>query len=273
MIAKEGMMVKVMRSTGLDKFDRKKTLWRRIAEKLMFWRKHDKQLIHQQAQENLVKNLTDLWQASKTMEKESILRPTYSSKYMEMDLVPTVYPSKKIKRRMRKEAKQLQNTAKRMTQLAIRGKISIEQILPLAFPELKDWKFTCLPKTQGLKSFNHVEVSDEAMSELTDNLSETKELTKLWTWRLERLCMAVAGAALFLEAGGTKEDALTIMSGNCEPVMDKAFYFANSIKHVPLSQKRFELEKFAKHITTDPRWRKKERSIQDLLENAGVCRD
>jgi hypothetical protein len=251
-------MVKVTRIGIVEstKPTTKKSLWRKIAEKLMFW-----QSAYKQATEHRFE-LSDLWQPSTVLEKDLVMRRERIEHSMREDAF--LVPEEAKLSLARRETKRLQKAAKHLTKLAVQGKIPLEQALPLAFPELKEWKFITPPKTQGLKPFVHVDVPDEAIAELTEKLDEFNEVAGLWSHALKQLCTAVAGAALFLEQGGTDEDALTILSCSCGPMFKEAFEFSKVLRLTLPSTRRYELARFAGRTAVDPRWVEKERYHKEL---------
>jgi len=252
----------------------KKSLWRRVVEKLMFWRGIDEQSVRRHVRETLVEGLSGLWQPSEVLEKERTSRRTYFAKLMDADLVPSVDPKQEARRmrRMRKEAKQLQKAAKRMTRLAVQGKIPLEQILPLAFPELGHWRFACPPKTQGLKPFKHIEPEETAVSAVMEGLDKAPILSEFWTHRLQRLSEAAIAATLMFESGGDRDDALTMLNCSCGPLVEETLAFAELLGQVPRRAWRMELEQFLVLAHANPLWREWEGSIitltrDDILAN------
>lgn len=230
-----------------------KGLLRRVADALMFWRRTRARA----PKPDLAVQLSDMWRPSEVLERDLEQRRARIANSMleeaEAKLEPK--PDKRRMRRMRREARRLAKAADKMTRLAIRGKIPLENILPLAFPELEKWKLACPPKTQGLAPYTHVEVPDETLQELVEGLGKMVEFTDSWSHQLERLCQAVGAAALFLEQGGSDEDAMTILSGNCGPALVEAMEFAKVLRLVAPKHRRFELARFANRTAKSQAWR------------------
>jgi hypothetical protein len=243
--------------------------WRKIMAKLVFWCRV------KPAPQGLAERLGGLWRPSEVLERDLARRRLRAKTLFEAQKVER--PNRKAERRMRKTAKKLEKAAARMTRLAMKGRLPLEQVLPLAFPELEKWKRPCPAKTDGLVPFSHIEVPDSAVAELTDKIPELMEDPTLWNFRLDRLCQAVGGAALFLEQGGSEEDALTILNGNCGPIMAEALAFAKTLRLVTPNRRRRELARFVELVAHDGKWRDWEGSMtilsrKDLMELAGVAR-
>ncbi len=243
--------------------------WRKIVSKLVFWRKAKPK------PQSLTERLGTLWRPSEVLERDLARRRERSKTLFEAQKVER--PNRKAERRMRKTAKKLEKAAARMTRLAVRGRLPLEQILPLAFPELEKWKRPCPAKTEGLVPFSYVDVPDSTVAELTDKIPELMEDSNLWNFRLDRLCQAVGATALFLERGGSEEDALTILSGNCGPAMAEALGFAKTLRLVAPARRRWELARFAERTARSEVWREWEGSMivlrrEDLMELAGAAR-
>lgn len=255
--------------------DEKKSLLRRMADALMFWRGNDARDAREHARQKVVEQLSDLWQPSETLERDLAARKARILSTLEPEALPSPDPREERRRlrRMRKEAKQLHKAAQKMTRMAVRGKIPLEKILPLAFPELEKWKLGSPSKTIGLKPFQYVDVPDATLGDLVDHLRERPELAPHWSHRLESLCAAVAGALLFMAEGGDEDDALTILGLNCGPLRAEAEGCVRALRGASLPKIRQGIVEFAERAAADPRWNKPPIAEESLRALAGAVGD
>lgn len=224
-----------------------KGFWGKMFGALAFWRREKREEIA----------LADLWMPAERealLEKERqarLERVRWMSCKGKEPLEPEPEPSKAELRRMRKQQRRLEKLGKKMTKLALRGKMPLEQVLPMAFPEIGEWHIEP-SKTEGLKPFTYVDVPDASIDEMMGALRA--RLESQWNHRLENLCAALVGALLFMAAGGDEEDAMTILGFNCGPVREDAEEFVRGMRGQPLSTFANAIEEFARRMATDQRW-------------------
>lgn len=265
-------MLKVRRSNDQRSARRNgtKNLLYRIAETLMFWRSPA-------PRPGLAARLSDLWQPTERealLEREHQLRQERMSRRMMANMEePEPKSDKRRERRMRREAKRLEKAARKMTRLAMRGRIPLESILPLAFPELEKWKFQAPSKTCGLKPFQYIDVPDSTLGEMLDCLKARPELAPHWSHGLESLCAALAGALLFMAEGGDEDDALTILGLNCGPLRAEAEGCVRALRGASVSKIRQGVAEFAERVVVDPRWNEPPITAESLKALAGVARN
>lgn len=224
----------------------KKGFWGRVFGALAFWRRGETREI----------GLADLWMPA---EREAILERERQARLDRArrlsckgtELEPEPEPSKTELRRMRRQQRQLERLGGKITRLAVRGRMPLEQVLPLAFPELGEWRAEP-SKTEQLKPFTYVDVPDAAIDEMLGALRV--RLEPQWSHRLESLCAALVGALLFMAAGGDEEDAMTILGFNCGPVRADAEGFVRGMRGKPLQAFPAAIEEFAGRMAADQRW-------------------
>lgn len=228
----------------------KKHFWSKILKTLIFWKKPKKE------QKSFAEQLTDLWEFNDLADKNKYYGVPSTIK----EVLPETN-NKELKKQKKVETKK-QRTAKKITKLALRGKIPLEEILPMAFPDFKEWK-TTPSKTKDIKQFTYTDVSEEEVNNFLDKVFEfDKEynLSQNWTRFFERLCYSIVGALLYLDKNVPEEDVLALLSGNCGFMLKEAFDFVKFLHTMPISQRALEMAKFCKKTFESPGWQ----SLEDF---------